>query len=249
MSYNPEDPRYHDLAKLNRQLEEANDSLEQFVYVASHDLREPLAGIAGYASLLRRRYGDQLDEQGRHFLDEMVNGCQRMETKIDDLLELSRAGRGVPNGPIALGSALDEAKKSLVSPIKKAEAAIFINGSLPMVRANRSMIAQVFQNLLSNSIKYRKPGEPPLIEVKAALWEKDPRFVLVAVRDNGIGFDMKHVDRIFGVFQRLYTIEQYSGTGIGLAIAKKIIDVHGGKIWAESEEGKGSTFFFTLPKV
>lgn len=237
--------------KLERQaaqLTEANESLEQFVYVASHDLREPLIGIAGMATLLRKRYGEQLDEAGQHFVQEIIEGTRRMEQKIEDLLLLSRAGRGTPNGPFPLGSAVEEARRSLVGSIKQSGAAIHTEEPLPLVRGDRSMIAQVFQNLFSNSIKYHKENETPIIHIESQP-DSDPERVHVTVSDNGIGFDMDHADRIFGVFQRLYTVEQYPGTGIGLAIAKKIIEKHGGRIWASSEPQRGATFHFTLQKA
>jgi len=229
------------------QLLEANESLEQFVHVASHDLREPLTGIAGFATLLRKRYGDELDDSGQHFLNEMIAGTKRMEQKIEDLLALSRAGRGTPNGPFSLGSAIEEARRSLVRAFKES-GAVLQTSELPMVRGDRSMIAQVFQNLFSNSIKYHPEGVKPVIEIEV-LPDSDPKMVHVAVTDNGIGFCMDHADRIFGIFQRLYTIEQYPGTGIGLAIAKKIVEKQGGRIWASSEPSKGSTFHFTLQKA
>lgn len=230
-----------------QQLADANESLEQFVYIASHDLREPLIGVAGYATLVLRRYRDKLDDQGTHFLSEVVRGCKSMEQKIDDLLELSRAGRGSPQGPFPLGSAVEQARRSLVGHIERNGAVIHCEG-LPVVRGDRGQIAQVFQNLFSNSVKYRTKDVTPLIEVTAETYTEDPNWWCVAVRDNGIGFDMRHAERIFGVFQRLYTIDQYPGTGIGLAIVKKIIDRHGGKIWVLSKPGDGATFYFTLPK-
>jgi len=236
--------------KLERQadqLMEANESLEQFVHVASHDLREPLTGVAGFATLLRKRYGDELDDSGQHFLSEIIAGTKRMEQKIDDLLLLSRAGRGSPNGPFPLGSAVEEARRSLVGSFKQSGAALQ-TGELPMVHGDRSMIAQVFQNLFSNSIKYHPEGVKPIIEVESQP-DSDSEMVHVTVTDNGIGFCMDHADRIFGIFQRLYTIEQYPGTGIGLAIAKKIVEKHGGRIWASSEPSKGATFHFTLQRA
>lgn len=228
-------------------LEDANESLEQFVHVASHDLREPLTGIAGFATLLRKRYGDELDDSGQHFLNEIIAGTKRMEQKIEDLLALSRAGKGAPNGPFPLGSAVEEARRSLVRSFKESGATLQA-GELPMVRGDRSMVAQVFQNLFSNSIKYHPEGMEPVIEIEV-LPDSDPNMIHVTVTDNGIGFCMDHADRIFGIFQRLYTIEQYPGTGIGLAIAKKIVEKHGGRIWASSEPSRGATFHFTLQKA
>ncbi len=233
------------LTHKTRILEEANTSLEQFVYVASHDLREPLTGIAGYATLVQKRYADKLDGQGRHFLDETIKATKRMETKIDDLLALSRAGRGTPlTSTFPLGAAMEEAKRSLIGVVRKSGAIFHIPDNLPVVKGDRSQIAQVFQNLFSNSIKYGPKDVPPIIEVSTEC--SDTGEWIISVQDNGIGFDMKHVDRIFGVFQRLYTVEQYPGTGIGLAIVKKIVERHEGRVWALSEPGKGATFHFTL---
>jgi len=234
--------------RANATLEAVNESLEQFVYVASHDLREPLIGVAGFATLLNRRYGDQLDDQGQHFLEEVLKGCKRMEAKIDDLLQLSRAGRGKPNGIFALGAAVEEARRATAGSIRESGATIEVVGALPKIQGSQSEIAQVFQNIFSNSIKYQHDDRTPIIRVKAEP-HGDSNEWLISVSDNGIGFDMRHADRIFGVFQRLYTVDQYPGTGIGLAIVKKIIDKYGGRIWPESEPNKGSTFFFTLPKA
>jgi len=228
-----------------QQLAEANESLEQFVYVASHDLREPLIGVAGYVTLVLKRYGDKLDDQGKHFLAEAVRGCKSMEQKIDDLLELSRAGRSTMYGTFPLGAAVEQARRSLVGSVEKSAADIRY-GNLPEVRGDRGQIAQVFQNLFSNSIKYRAKDVTPVIEVSAEPYQEDPDWWCISVKDNGIGFDMRHADRIFGIFQRLYTVDQYPGTGIGLAIVKKIIDKHGGKIWVLSKPGDGATFYFTL---
>lgn len=235
-----------ELENQKKHLETANEALEQFVYIASHDLREPLIGVAGYATLIQKRYRDQLDEQGQHFLDEVVQGCKNMEAKIDDLLALSRAGRALRLAPFPLGAAVEEAQRSLAASIQRTKAKILWPDDLPVVKGDRSYIAQVLQNLFSNSIKYRKKDCPPVIEVSATQDPGDYSKWIIQVKDNGIGFDMRHADRIFGVFQRLYTVDQYPGTGIGLAIVKKIIDKHGGRIWALSEPQKGAIFFFTL---
>lgn len=234
-----------DKASLIEQLEAAKEDIEQFAYIASHDLREPLIGIAGYATLLKKRYGDQLDEAGQRFLDGIIEASKGMEAKIDDLLAFSRAGQGAPHKDFPLGAAIDEAKRSLVGRIKRSGASIVLTGAIPTARGDRSMIAQVFQNLFGNSIKYREKGVEPVIEVQ--VWPHSNTHWCISVKDNGIGFDMDHAGRIFKVFQRLYTVDQYPGTGIGLALAKKIVERHGGEIWAESKPGKGSTFYFSLP--
>jgi len=225
-----------------------NDELEQFVYIASHDLREPLTSIAGFASLLKKRHKDSIGVEGHHFLTEILDATKRMECKIDDLLSFSRAGRvGVIDGIFSLGSAVEEARRNLAIRIEATSTMLDIQGTLPTVQGDRSLIAQVFQNLFSNSIKY-KGADPPHIIIKAEPCDDENCWV-ITVRDNGLGFDMHHRDRIFGVFQRLYTIEEYPGTGIGLAIAKKIVERHHGRIWPTSEPGQGSTFFFTIPRT
>lgn len=227
-------------------LQQNNHDLEQFVYITSHDLREPLTAIAGFASLLKRRYSGDLNDEGNKFLQEIVDTTKRMEVKIDDLLAFSRAGRTQTpkEATFPLGLAIEEARRSLVRSIEEIHVIFSISSNLPTVYGDRSLIAQVFQNLFSNSIKYRGPDTPKIVvDVNSG----EDNCCVVSVQDNGIGFEMRHKDRIFGVFQRLYTIEQYPGTGIGLAIAKKIIELHQGKIWPESAPGKGSTFYFTLP--
>lgn len=231
--------------KAEEGLHRNNEDLEQFVHIATHDLREPLVAVAGFADLVRKRYGEVLGDEGLAFINQVIESAQVMEKKIDDLLAFSKAGRMTTSGTFPLGAAVEEARRSLVRRIEEGSAVLDVPSDLPVVQGDRGMIAQVFQNLFSNSIKYR--GEqPPRISVQAEL-EDD--FWLIRVSDNGIGFDMKHKDRIFGVFKRLYTVEQYPGTGIGLAIAKKIVDRHGGRIWTLSEPNQGSTFFFTLPAV
>jgi light-regulated signal transduction histidine kinase (bacteriophytochrome) len=230
-----------------QKLHEANLALTQFASITAHDLREPLTGVVGFATLLRNRYGDQLDERGRHFLDQIVNVSQQMEQKLDDLLDFSRAGKDRPFAAFYLGSAVEEAHRALVRKVAETGATVKVVGELPLVQGDRGMIAQVLQNLFSNSIKYRRNDVPPHIEVEVV--EHDEFFWRVTVKDNGIGFDMQYKERIFGVFQRLYTVEQYPGTGIGLAIARRVVDRHGGEIWPSSEPGKGTTFYFTLPKV
>lgn len=225
-----------------KQLEE---DLEQFAYLASHDLREPLTGLAGFATLLQSRCADQLTDDCKHFLRQIIDGTKRMEDKLEDLLAFSRVGRAMPTGSFPLGAAVEEARRALVRHIAETNAVIDIEGELPIIDGDRSMIAQVFQNLFSNSLKYRHKDEPPHVLVGAE--PHDENNWRIKVRDNGIGFDMRYKDRVFGIFQRLYTIEEYPGTGIGLAIARKIVERHGGTIWARSEPDQGATFYFTLP--
>jgi light-regulated signal transduction histidine kinase (bacteriophytochrome) len=226
-------------------VEQLEEDLEQFAYLASHDLREPLTGLAGFATLLQSRCDDQLTDDCKHFLKQIIEGTKRMEEKLEDLLAFSRAGRAKPTGAFPLGQAIEEARRALVRSIAETKATINIKGELPVVEGDRSMIAQVFQNLFSNSLKYRRGDKPPRILIEAE--PHDDGSWRVAVRDNGIGFDMRYQERVFGVFQRLYTIEEYPGTGIGLAIARKVIERHGGTIWTWSKPDQGATFYFTLP--
>lgn len=237
----------HLLKCKTKELETKNKDLEDFCYVVSHDLREPLVSVAGFASLVRKRYEDQLDEQGILFLDRILEGTKRMENKIDDLLALSRAGREDPNGhTLHLKEAIEEATQSLYGSISKHGAKIIIEKDMPKVKGDYSMIVQVFQNLLSNSIKYRKTNETPIVTIYTTPFNG---YYQITLEDNGVGFDIKHHDRIFGVFQRLHSTEDYPGTGIGLAIVKKIIEKHKGSVWAESEIGKGTKFHFTLKSL
>lgn len=230
---------------LETHLQTMREEVEKFAYIASHDLREPLSTVAGYATLLRRRCKGQLSESGEHWLGEIIAGTKRMAEKVDDLLAFSRAGRETPRSDFSLGAAIEEGKRALARKFRETRGKVIIKGDLPLVTGDRSMVAQVFQNLFSNSLKYHKEGVSPVIVVSA---EPDQGCWKVAVSDNGVGFDADQFgERVFEVFQRLYTVEQYPGTGIGLAISKKIIEGHGGSIWVESKPEHGTTFYFTLP--
>ncbi len=225
-------------------LERSNKELEQFAYVASHDLQEPLRMISSYTQLLAERYDGQLDEKAQKYIDYAVDGAVRMQRLINDLLAYSRVGtRNNPIETTDAHSVLGEAIGNLAAVIEENKA-IITNEDFPMVRADASQLVQVFQNLLSNAIKFR--GEDfPRVHVSA---RDEGRKWVFSVKDNGIGIDRQYADRIFVIFQRLHTRQEYPGTGIGLAVCKRIVERHGGKIWFESEPGKGSTFFFTIPK-
>jgi light-regulated signal transduction histidine kinase (bacteriophytochrome) len=226
------------------ELRHSNTELEQFAYVASHDLQEPLRGIAGLAQLLQQRYQGQLDSRADEYILHIVEGTQRMQTLINDLLAYSRIGRrGEAIQATAVEAALKATLENLNMAIREYGATI-TNESLPTVRADATQLIQLFQNLIGNAIKFRSE-RPPHIHIGVAdagdFWQ-------FSVRDNGIGIEPQYFERIFQVFQRLHTRREYKGTGIGLAICKKIIERHGGQIWLESELGQGSTFYFTLPK-
>lgn len=247
MTKRPSDcPRSKEACAYQARIDDLERDIDQLTHIASHDLREPLMGLMGFATLLKKRCADQLNPECQHFLEQIIDGTKRMEMKLEDLLTFSRAGQIAPSKPFPLGAAVEEARRALVRSVASTGAIILIEGELPIVSGDRSMIAQVFQNLFSNSLKYQKRGEPPIIEIKAEPHEEG---WLVSVQDNGIGFDLRHQDRIFGVFQRLYTVDQYPGTGIGLAIAKRIVERHGGRIWPWSEPDEGAIFYFTLPKT
>ena len=227
------------------QLSRSNADLERFAYVASHDLQEPLRTIENFVTLLVRRYHDQLDERGHKYLSFIESGVGRMQTLIDDLLSFSRIdSRGHELQATESMIAVREAVIQLDAAISEQKASIQYEG-LPEVQADSTLLTQLFQNLLSNAIKFQKPGAAPEVVISATELEQHFQF---SVKDNGIGCDESYVDQIFVPFRRLHTRDEYSGTGIGLAICKKIVELHGGEIWLSSEVGKGATFHFTIAK-
>ncbi|NJR22273.1 MAG: response regulator [Richelia sp. CSU_2_1] len=230
------------LLKSNQELARSNAELEQFAYVASHDLQAPLATIASYSQLLEKRYQDRLDSQANKFIGNIVHGCTRMQVLIDDLLEYSRVGRNQkPFELVECDRVVEQALANLQATIRDTGAVVNYS-DLPAVTGEVSQLVQLFQNLIGNAIKYRQES-PPVVTVTAC---KHDNKWLFSVADNGIGIAMQHQERIFQIFQRLHTQKEYSGTGIGLAICQKIVERHGGSIWVESEVGQGSIFYFTL---
>jgi PAS domain S-box-containing protein len=228
------------------ELARSNAELQQFAYVASHDLQEPLRMIGSYTQLLERRYGDRLDSDAREFMAFIVDGATRMKQLIEDLLAYSRVGtRGKELRTVSAQAALDRALVNLRAAIESSGAEI-TRDALPEVSGDDTQLTQLFQNLIGNAIKFRKKDEPLHVRVGVADAGDEWRF---SVRDNGIGIERQYFERIFMVFQRLHTRDEYPGTGIGLAICKKVVDRHRGRIWVESAPGKGSTFIFTLPKI
>ncbi len=233
------------LAARAQDLDHANAELEQFAYVASHDLREPLRMIASYMGLLVRRYGDRLDDDAREFTTFAREGAERMDRLILDLLEYSRIGRwNRSKAELALGEVADQAACTLDAQVRATGATVEIARGMPTVTASWEEILRLFQDLIGNALKYRDPARKPVVRVSA---RRDGAFWLVSVADNGLGIEAEHFDRIFLIFQRLHTRDRYEGTGIGLAICKKIVERHGGRLWLESVPGQGSTFSFTLP--
>ena len=237
-------------AELERRVEErtgelrrSNEELQQFAYVASHDLQEPLRMVTSYVQLLAQRYQGQLDSEAQEFIGYAVEGAQRMKALIDDLLAYSRVNiRERLVVPTDSGAVLQQTLQNLHIQIAESGATVTAD-PLPTVSTDRMQLGLLWQNLLSNALKFRGQ-EPPRVHVSARRQGNEWVF---SVRDNGIGMEPRHTERIFQMFQRLHTRQEYPGTGIGLAICKKIVERHGGRIWVESEPGQGTTFFFTLP--
>jgi PAS domain S-box-containing protein len=233
-------------------LERSNQELEQFAYVASHDLQEPLRMVSSYTQLLARRYKDQLDADADDFIAYAVDGANRMQCLINDLLAYSRVGtRGKPFESTDCNSVLGQARVNLNVAIEESNALV-TNDELPTVMADEAQLVQLFQNLIGNAIKFRSE-EPPHVHISAnktsEVSETSEVFWEFSVQDNGIGIDRQYHERIFVIFQQLHGREDYPGTGIGLAISKRIVERHGGRIWLESEPGEGSTFYFTIPVI
>ncbi len=233
------------LAAKVEELARSNTELEQFAYVASHDLQEPLRMVSSYCQLLQRRYQGKLDASGDEFIEYAVEGATRMHALIDDLLAYSRvATKGKPLEQVDCTVVLRDALTNLKVALEQSDA-IVTHDPLPTVLAHGNQLVQLFQNLISNAVKYRGAHRPE-IHVAVDVQEEGWRF---AVRDNGIGFDPQFADRIFVIFQRLHTKAEYPGTGMGLAICKKIVEQHGGRIWVESQPGLGSVFYFSIPRT
>lgn len=228
------------------ELKHSNQELEQFAYVSSHDLQEPLRTIASFTQLLEKRYKGKLDSDADEFIDYVVEAAIRMKTQIEGLLEYSRVGtKGKEFKPVDMNLILDQTINAINTLIKESNAKIIYN-ELPSVMGDHGQLQRVFQNLISNAIKFRKCEESPKIHISSHKAENANEYVF-SIQDNGIGIEEQYFERIFTIFQRLHTIEEYHGTGIGLSIVKRIIERHGGRIWVESEFGVGSTFYFTVP--
>jgi PAS domain S-box-containing protein len=234
-----------ELTQRAEELARSNAELEQFAYIASHDLQEPLRMVASYTQLLGKRYKGKLDGDADEFISFAVEGAKRMQRLINDLLKYSRVGtRGQGPEPIYSEQVLAETLAGLQVAITEGAAQV-THDPLPKVLADEAQLGQIFQNLIANALKYRGDA-PPRIHISAA---QEGDMCVFSVRDNGIGIDPQYHERVFLIFQRLHTREEGSGTGMGLAVCKKIVERHGGRIWLESELGKGATFYFTIPAV
>ncbi len=232
------------LEKRAKELAESNEELERFAYVASHDLQEPLRMVTSFLQLLEKKYKNKLDQKAQEYINYAVDGAERMKKLILDLLEYSRVNTAtIEKENVNLNEILQDIQFIYKNVLAADNGKIYYD-KLPVVKGNKTQILQLFQNLVGNAIKYRSK-EPPVIKISC---EEELTFYKFAIADNGIGIDSRFYKKIFIIFQRLHTREQYSGTGIGLAICKKIIDKHGGKLWLSSMPGQGSTFYLTLPK-
>ena len=237
---------HRQLDEQTRELQRSNAELEQFAYVASHDLQEPLRKVASFCQLLEKRYKGKLDERGDQYIEFAVDGAKRMQQLINDLLAFSRVGRlTAEQEPIEIESALRQALTGLSTAIEESDAEIVVRRPLPRVRGEASLLAGVFQNLVGNALKFRGEQRPRIVveaERRGAEW-------LFTVTDNGIGIEPDYAERIFMIFQRLHPKDLYAGTGIGLAMCRKIVEYHGGRIWLDTESREGATFRFTLPAL
>jgi PAS domain S-box-containing protein len=228
------------------QLEAVNRELESFTYTVSHDLRAPIRAVDGFAHLLLEEFHERLGASGRHYLERVRDNTRQMGTLIDDLLAFTRLGRLTPRRMAIAVQDIERMIQATAEQLQADPPVDIVVGALPPCHADLALLRQVFGHLLANAFKFtrRRPGAR--IEVGGQLAEAGP---LYFVRDNGVGFDMQYVHKLFGVFQRLHRVEEYEGTGVGLAIVQRIVQKHGGRVWAEAEPDKGATFFFTLPAL
>jgi light-regulated signal transduction histidine kinase (bacteriophytochrome) len=233
------------LAKRAAELASSNEELERFAYVASHDLQEPLRMVSSFLQLLQKRYNEKLDAKANEYIHFAVDGAERMKTLILDLLKFSRVNSSKEeHEPVDLNEVCNNILVTYKQTIDKGNASINVH-PLPIISGGKTELIQLFQNLIGNALKY-KGQSPPIINVGAKETESFWEFY---ISDNGIGIEPRFFNKIFIIFQRLHHKNEYSGTGIGLAICKKIVERHGGSIWVDSLPGKGSTFYFTLPKI
>ncbi|MGW4838734.1 sensor histidine kinase [Streptomyces globisporus] len=233
------------LAGQTQELRRSNSELEQFAYVASHDLQEPLRKVASFCQLLEKRYGTELDDRGKQYIAFAVDGAKRMQVLINDLLTFSRVGRVHESWKsVDLGRSLDRALGNLAAAVEESGAVVERPEELPELVGDATALTMVWQNLVGNAVKFRHPDRPPRITVDC---EREDENWHLTVSDNGIGIAPEFADKVFVIFQRLHARDEYDGTGIGLALCRKIIEFHGGRIWLEPEPGEGTRIHFTLP--
>ncbi|MDR8391265.1 ATP-binding protein [Aliifodinibius sp. S!AR15-10] len=229
-----------------RELEKMNQELEAFSYSVSHDLRTPLRAIVGFSRILEEEYAEVLDEEGKRLLRVVIDNANMMSDLIDDILAFSRLGRAsLAKREVKTQQLFEETYRRLLETFPEYDDSLKVDiNDLPVVHADGGMLKQVAENLLSNALKYSQNSEPAVIEVDSYHKGDD---VVIYVKDNGAGFDMEYKSKLFGVFQRLHSDDEFEGTGIGLALVKRVINRHDGEIWAEAEQGEGATFYFSLP--
>lgn len=232
------------------ELRRSNAELEQFAYVASHDLQEPLRKVASFCQLLEKRYGDKLDDRGLQYIDFAVDGAKRMQVLINDLLTFSRVGRlDDTRELVGLDQTLDKGLRNLAAAVEESEARIDRPETLPDIVGDPTLLTMLWQNLLGNALKFRHADRAPHVTVTCDPDPENPGMWRLCVADNGIGIPEEFTDKVFVIFQRLHSRDAYGGTGIGLALCKKIVEHHGGRIWIESRVGEGTRFCFTLPSA
>jgi PAS domain S-box-containing protein len=242
--------RAHELEQANSRLRRTNQELEEFTYVVSHDLKEPLRTLEAFSTFLAADYGQQLADGGREYITHLTEASRRLGALIDDLLTLSRAGRviGTPrplDWDVILSTVLADLQLLLT---RRPGAVVRVEGTLPAVQGDPERVTQLLANLVSNALKYNQSLTPEVVIGERPVSGEAGPFVTLYVRDNGMGIDPRYHEQIFGIFRRLHARDEYEGTGAGLAICKKIIEAHGGKLWVESAVGRGSAFLFTLPR-
>jgi light-regulated signal transduction histidine kinase (bacteriophytochrome) len=236
--------RAEELAAISDELRRSNKELEAFSYSVSHDLRAPFRHIVGYSELLKKQEGNDLSEKGRRYVDTIIDSAYTAGTLVDNLLRFSQMGRtALKPRRIDVHRLIDEVRQQLTTHAA-GRRIDWVIGDLPEVTADPVLIRLVFENLLDNAVKYTRPREKARIEIGSTRNDGETVFF---VRDNGVGFDMKYIDKLFGVFQRLHRMEEFEGTGIGLANVRRIVERHGGRAWGEGTLNKGATFFVALP--
>ena len=233
----------HKLENIIEKYKISNKELEQFAYISSHDLKEPLRMITSFLELLQNRYGADLDKDANEFIEFAFEGAKRLDRMISDLLKYSLIGKEEEKFEYLNGEQILETVLINLRPLIKDNNAVITHDPMPSIYANMRMMNQLFQNVLGNAIKYHGNKQP---KIHVSSNKLDDKFVF-SIKDNGIGMETKYLEQIFTIFNRLNTQEEYNGTGIGLAISEKIVQKHNGNIWAESELGKGTTFYFTIP--